>query len=135
MKRPATQFYWGDWLNCKEVRVCSLAARGLGMDMLGFMRQGNPTGTLTHENGQPITVEQLAKLVGNPVASTKKLIDELLENGVPGRLESGALTSRRMLREEETYARYLEDQAENGRRGAAKKKGTLPSPLPPAEGH
>ena len=47
MKRPAFQFYPGDWLHDTAVRACSLAARGLWIDMLSLMHQGHPYGNLT----------------------------------------------------------------------------------------
>jgi hypothetical protein len=47
MKRPADQFYPGDWLNDAALRACSLAARGLWKDMNCIMHQGHPYGHLT----------------------------------------------------------------------------------------
>lgn len=120
-KRPATQFYWGDWLNCKELRVCSLEARGLWIDVLAYMRQGKPIGHLTHENGQPITPEQLARLVGEPVTKVKRLLAELERNGVPNKTDDGIYISRRMVREEVEYESYRQQREEDGKKGAQKR--------------
>src|SRR5687768_15458318 len=114
MKRPASQFYWGDWLSDKRTRVCSLAARGLWIDMLCLMRQGQPIGYLTHENGEPITVPQLARLVSEPVASVEMLLSELEASGLPGKTAEGAYFSRRMVRDEADYQEYRVGQVEAG---------------------
>ena len=45
-KRPAFQFYPGDWLRDTGLRSCSAAARGLWMDILCFMHKGSPYGYL-----------------------------------------------------------------------------------------
>ena len=130
MRRPASQFYWGDWLNCQEVRAVSLAARGLWMDMLCYMRQGEPVGHLTHHDGRPISPAQLARTVGESVRVVERLLAELERAGVPGKAENGAYTSRRMLRDEQEYQRYRAGQAEAGKRGAAERWGSPSPPYP-----
>ena len=127
MKRPASQFYWGDWLVCQELRAVSLAGRGLWIDMLCYMRQGAPIGHLTHRDGRPITPAQLARMVGDSPRVVERLLGELDRAGVPGKADNGAFTSRRMLRDEEEYQRYRAGQAEAGKRGAAERWGS-PSP-------
>ena len=47
MKRPSFQFYPGDWLHDTGLRACSLAARGLWIDIVCFMHQAEPYGHLT----------------------------------------------------------------------------------------
>jgi len=56
VKRPAFQFYPGDWLEEGGLRASCLAARGLWVDMLCFMHQGEPYGHLGY------TPEQLARM-------------------------------------------------------------------------
>lgn len=51
--RPAQQWYWDDWFSAFDVRLCSLAARGLWFDMLGIMWKAEIRGTLT-VNGKQI---------------------------------------------------------------------------------
>jgi hypothetical protein len=135
MKRPASQFYWGDWLVCQEVRAVSLAARGLWMDMLCYMRQGEPIGHLTHRDGHPISAAQLARMVGESVRVVGRLLAELERAGVPGKADNGAYTSRRMLRDEQEYQQYRAGQAEAGKRGAAERWGSPSPPHPGAHPH
>ena len=46
MKRPSFQFYPSDWLRDTALRSCSMGARGLWMDMICYMHEGNPYGYL-----------------------------------------------------------------------------------------
>lgn len=102
----------------------SLAARGLWIDMLCYMRQGQPVGHLTHRDGRPITPEQLARMVGESPKAVRILLLELENAGVPGKAENGGYTSRRMLRDEEVYLAYLASQGAAGERGASKRWGS-----------
>jgi len=127
MKRPAFQFYAGDWLNCIELRTVSVGARGLWIDMLCLMRQGHEVGHLTHRDGRPITPEQLAKLVGESPRRVRALLSELDAASVASRSDAGAYVSLRMLRDELKYQDYLSGQSGAGKRGAAK-RWSAPSP-------
>jgi hypothetical protein len=62
-KRPSFQFYPSDWRNDAGLRLCSISARGLWMDMMCLMHDGEPYGHLT-VMGRPIVPEQIARLVG-----------------------------------------------------------------------
>lgn len=129
MKRPASQFYWGDWLSCTELRVVSLAARGLWMDMLCHMRDGRPVGHLTFADGRPISADQIAGMVGKASPrEVRRLLAELEAAGVPGKSETGAYFSRRMVREEEAYENYRAGQSAAGRRGAGSRWGNPSQP-------
>ena len=103
MKLPASQFYWADWLRDPAVRASSLEARGLWMDMLAHMHAGTPRGFL-RINDRPVTDEQLARMVGEPLARIRKLLHELEQNGVFARAEDGAIYSKRMMRDERVRA-------------------------------
>lgn len=46
VKRPAFQFYPGDWLRSTDLRSCSVGARGLWIDMICLMHEGTPYGHL-----------------------------------------------------------------------------------------
>ena len=98
-KRPASQFYWGDWLRDTALRSVCLGARGLWMDMLALMHEGNPYGHL--RTGQRITTPKLlARMTGASVGVVTKHLSELEEAGVFSRDEDGAIFSRRMVRDE-----------------------------------
>jgi hypothetical protein len=47
VKRPAFQWYPGDWRRDTALQSCSIAARGLWVEMLNLMHDGEPYGHLT----------------------------------------------------------------------------------------
>lgn len=97
--RPSFQFYPGDWLRDPGLRSCSLAARGLWIDMLCFMHESEPYGHL-RLNGRDIEPEALARMVGTSVDDLDRLLKELEATGVFSRTETGTIFSRRMVRDE-----------------------------------
>lgn len=99
-KRPASQYYWGDWFKDVALQTCSLPARGLWHEMNCLMHQGEPYGHLTMPNGKPMQPAQLANLCKVSPGVCTKLIQELEDNGVLSRADSGAIFSRRMVRDE-----------------------------------
>lgn len=113
MKRPAFQFYPSDHRGETGLQLSSLAARGLWSEMICVMHEGVPYGHLTTAAGQPIEPAQLARLVGESPAVTKRLLDELEANNVFSRNEEGAIYSRRMVRDEH----IREVRAEAGKKG------------------
>jgi hypothetical protein len=98
-KAPAFQFYAGDWLRDPGVRSCSLAARGLWIDMLALMHQADRRGYLEHAPGRPITSDQLARVVGVTAEEVDRLLAELEGCNVFSR-DGAAVFSRRMVRDE-----------------------------------
>lgn len=113
MKRPAFQFYPADWRKDVELRSCSLAARGLWIDLLCIAHECEPYGHLML-NGRPMTVANITGQIGVPAAQVKKLLDELLANGVARQTTEGAIYSKRMVDDE----RLREARAEGGKAGA-----------------
>jgi len=103
MKQPWLKFFPSDWRADPALRMCSLAARGLWIEMLCLMHEARPHGSLL-VNGKPVTPARLANLVGAGVAEVEGFLAELEEAGVFSRDESGALYSRRMRRDEERAA-------------------------------
>ena len=94
-----SKFFWSDWRSDPALRSCSLAARGLWMEMLGIMHEAAPRGQLLI-NGNPPSVDLLASLSGCSVEETSKLLSELEAKGVFSRKRSGIIFSRRMERDE-----------------------------------
>jgi hypothetical protein len=111
--RPSFQFYPGDWRRDINVRTRSLAARGLWLEMLCLMHDGEPYGYLAI-GGKPISPDQLAGLVGRPAREVKLLLQELADVQVYSVSESGLIFSRRMVRDEELRRR----RGEHGMKGA-----------------
>ncbi|MFT4112398.1 hypothetical protein [Silvibacterium sp.] len=113
MKRPAFQFYGGDWLKDPGLRACSLAARGLWMDMIAIMSQvEEPYGHLVFvarkdgvEDGAkdiltPILPSVLARMVGASESDVCTSLAELESFGVFSRTPEGFIFSRRMVKDE-----------------------------------
>lgn len=113
MKRPAFQFYPGDWQHDAALRSCSVAARGLWIEMMCIMHQGEPYGTLSL-NGDAIDVGQLARMVGASAKETTRWLSELESAGAFSRNDDGRIYSRRMVRDE----RLRTSRAEGGPKGA-----------------
>ncbi len=109
MSAPWMKFYPTDWRADPSLRMCSLAARGLWMEMLCIMHEASPYGSM-RVNGRPVTDRQLAALAGGEIDA---LLVELEEAGVFSREEDGTIYSRRMQRDAEKASR---DKA-NGRKG------------------
>jgi hypothetical protein len=103
-KRPSFQFYPGDWLRDMALRSCSVEARGLWMDMICFMVEGNPFGYLKVGN-KVILPSNLAVMVGLTLEVTLRLLQELQDAEVFSKNEAGCIYSRRMVRDEEVRAK------------------------------
>jgi hypothetical protein len=112
MKRPAFQFYPADWRKDPALSTCSLAARGLWVEMLCIAHESETYGVLSIA-GNPMTVQQIARGVGESPATVAKLISELEASKVFSRDEKGRIYSRRMVRDE----RLRNIRAEAGRLG------------------
>ena len=99
MKRPSFQFYPSDWLRDTALRSCSTGARGLWIDMICFMHEGNPYGYLKVGN-KVILAENLARMVGLTIEEVEDYLAELKEANVFHFDADGAIYSRRMIRDE-----------------------------------
>jgi hypothetical protein len=111
-KLPWTKFYPTAWRADPGLRVCSLAARGLWMDMLTIMFEAEPRGSLVL-NGRPLTVPQLAAMAAAPLNDVTLALDELRDAGVFSQDDDGVIYSRRIRRDE---AKSAVDKA-NGKMG------------------
>jgi hypothetical protein len=100
VKRPAFQWYPGDWRRDTALQSCSIAARGLWVEMLNLMHDGEPYGHLT-AGGVQLTTQGLANLTGLAPAAAKKLLKELEDRKVFSRTSDGTIYSRRMVRDED----------------------------------
>lgn len=142
MKRPAFQFYPADWRKDPALSICSLAARGLWIELMCIMHEADEYGTLT-VNGKGMTLQQIARMVGESPATLKKLLDELEDAGVFSRADDGSIYSRRMIRDENLRAvraaggeagkSFGQLGAEHGKKGGRPRKetGVKKPPLEP----
>lgn len=97
--RPWLKFYPTDWRGDPKLRMCSLAARGLWIEMLSIMHEANPRGHLL-VNGIAPNDAQLGLLVGSPPTAIGELLSELERADVFSRKKSGVIYSRRMVIDE-----------------------------------
>lgn len=102
-ERPWMKWYPTDWRADSKLRICSLAARGLWIEMLGMMYEATPIGHLVL-NGKAPTSSQLAVLVGADIKTVNKALSELEVNGVFSKTEAGIIYSRRMVKDAERAA-------------------------------
>jgi len=100
-RQPFLKFYTEDWLQNLSLRTCSLEARGLWIDMISWMHQGEPYGHL-RVNGKIVDPQMLAKLEGVPEKELMHLLVELHEAGVLSYDDEEGIYSSRMVSDEET---------------------------------
>jgi len=98
MNRPWMKFYPADWRSEPRLRMCSLSARGLWIEMMSYMHEGEPYGHLLID-GKPPDVSEISALVGRPIKEVTKALDELRGRGVFSTSEAGTIYSRRMVRD------------------------------------
>jgi hypothetical protein len=109
---PWMKFYPQDWRADEKLRMCSLAARGLWMEMLAIMHRSERYGQLLI-GGRVPTDAQLAVQAGALPDEVSALVRELEDAGVFSRTASGAIYSRRMTRDH----RKAENARKNGKKG------------------
>jgi hypothetical protein len=115
MKRPWLKFFPSDWRSDPRLRMCSLAARGLWIDLLCYMHEGEPYGHLTID-GAPPSLEAIAALLGRPPKEVTKALAELEARRVFDRAENDAIVSRRFVRDNQ--------RAEEGREYISRRWGS-----------
>jgi hypothetical protein len=93
----ADLFFWNDWRGDPLLRMCSIGARGLWMEMLCLAAESTKKGYVLL-NGKPPTPEELAQACGVPVEVVPPLLQELMKWGVPSITRNGIYYSRRMIK-------------------------------------
>jgi hypothetical protein len=111
-KRPWFRFYPSDHRGDAKLRMCSLAARGLWIELCSVMHEAEPYGHLLVGGNVP-KLPQIAILVGAPQAQVAALLGELELQGVFSRTAQQVIFSRRMVRDKLRDDR----QREIGKRG------------------
>lgn len=97
----STRWYFTDWISDQNVRACSLAARGLWMDMLCIAggNKGRDYGFVVIA-GKALGAKELGRHVGSSESEVEPLLVELEENEVFNRDRRGIIYCRRMVRAE-----------------------------------
>jgi hypothetical protein len=109
---PWFKFYPRDWRGNQGLRVVSLAARGLWLEMLAIMHEGQPYARLA-VNGKPVPSETLALMVGASHEEVCRLLEELRSAAVFQTTRNGVVHSARMAKERA--------RSEKGRKSADKR--------------
>lgn len=105
---PYMQFYVDDWKSEFGLMLCSLAARGLWIEVLGAMHQAGRSGVLAG------TTEQISRVCRCTASDVVTALSELRLNGVAEVEEHDGvytIVSRRMRRESRERAQNAERQA------------------------
>lgn len=97
-KLPAMPFYFGDWFKATDVRICSLEARGMWIDLLGLMWESDNPGYLS-TNGRPLNPTFIGRLIGASEEKVTSLLNELEANGVFSRTTEGIIYCRRIVKD------------------------------------
>ena len=102
-KRPAFQFYPGDWMKDPALALCTLRARGLLIELMCVMHESSTYGALVAHDGRALTKEQILRVARASVAEgAMEALDELIANGViKHEHERNYYYSARMMRDEE----------------------------------
>lgn len=110
--KPWMKFYPQDWRADEKLRLCSLAARGLWIEMLAIMHRSERYGQLLI-GGQVPTDTQIAVQVGASPPEVTACLADLESAGVFSRTAKGVIFSRRMARDH----RKAETARKNGKNG------------------
>lgn len=121
-KLPYLQFYPNDWRTDIALRRCSLAARGLWIEMLGLMHHSEPYGTLVEDDQKPMSNAELAMQIGVPPEVVPPLLAELEKRNIFSRDGRGRIYSRRMQRDQHLREVRAAAGSKGGKRTAKTKK-------------
>jgi hypothetical protein len=97
-EHPWFKFYPADWRSESALRMVSMGARALWVEMLCLMHESEPRGYLVVRD-KPLAIDRLAILAGCPLSEAVTLLSELEGAGVCSRTPGGVLFSRKMVRE------------------------------------
>ena len=98
-KLPSFQFYIGDWQKDPNLRRATKAEKGVLIDMLCLMYECEDRGILS-SGGTPWSDSDVAGAIGGDISENLTCLSELLRKGVVSRNQTGAIFSRRMVRDE-----------------------------------
>ena len=133
--RPSLQFYPSDWLEDTGLRLSSLEAKGLWMDVLCHAFNAEERGAFRSKANQRLS-KSLAKLVSEDVSKVEAALKELIENEVCESDGESYIYSRRMVRDEKQRRSKVEAGSKGGRvsrppsRIKANRRSTTPSSSP-----
>lgn len=118
---PWMKFFPADWRSDPKLRIVSMAARGLWIEMICIMHEAEHYGELTI-SGATIGSDQLARLVGESVDNVDTWLFELQSAGVFSIRKNGVIYSRRMEKDENKRRKLRENGKKGGNPSLCKKE-------------
>ena len=115
-KLPAIQFYIGDWFKEPSVQCLDLETRGAWFELLLFMHECNPRGTL-RLNGKQMASKEVANLLKIDEAKANQILAKLLESGAAKTLADGTIINSRMYDNELKNTDLSEKRSQAGKIG------------------
>lgn len=106
MSKPWFKFYPSDWRADPALRLCSMGARGLWLELICLMDEATPRGYLLVAGQRP-SPKQIASLVGCESREAAGYMRELEDRGVFSRRQDGVIFSRKLVRE----TRFSDEQS------------------------
>ena len=115
MRQPYFRFFPSDWRGDQDLKACSLAARGLWIEMISMMHGSDPYGHLIAAKSRLglKDVSKIAAQVGCDATDCKRALKELADAGVFSIADDGTIYSRRMVAD----AKRSETNQRNGKGG------------------
>lgn len=133
MADPFLKFYTSNWRSDPALKMCSMAARGLWIEMICLMHEATPYGHLLVSSRSP-TDSQLAVLVGAPSDQIPELVGELESAGVFSRTKEGVIYSRRLTRMQKKAATARKNGHKGGNPTLSRQREKPPLDNPPDKG-
>jgi hypothetical protein len=90
------KFFPRDWRGDEQLQACSAGARGLWIELLCLAHKSDG---LVKINGMTPSLRMLARQVRMTALEVRRLLDELMKQGVCSVLADGTIVSRRMIRD------------------------------------
>jgi hypothetical protein len=112
-KLPWFPFFATDWLGNTQLRLASMEAGCLLINILALLHVSPRRGYLVQPNGQPWSVKQLAQVLSRDSVLIARLLEELEHLGLLHRDENGAILSQRMVDAED----LRQKRSDAGRKG------------------
>jgi 5-methylcytosine-specific restriction endonuclease McrA len=122
-QQPWMKWYPADWRAHTKLKMCSLSARGLWIEMLGIMHESEPYGHLLIDGAVP-NIRDLAAIIGRPEKEVIAAYAELQHRGVFSKTDSGVPFSRKMVRDRAKVIENTENGADGGNPNIP--RGTVP---------
>lgn len=122
-------FSTSDWLRCPELKVLDADVRGLWMDMLCYMWESTERGVMLKPNSDPMSKDEVSRLLGVDASGSYDWIDKLIDNQVCSVRADGAIFSRRMVRDHA----ISQKRSEAGRKGGNTTRSRITTQAEPVE--